>query len=240
MVKNFEDMFNKLREYKGQFVKMDYYNYGYPSATAGEITEIVDFDHIEIGGVQFPFIGYGKAVKCIKSLSSEVLYENPSLDVCYNRTEPSEVIAAIRKSFGDECANEAQRKYDELLQATRRMKEQAKQIKERYVREGLSVVVPAKADQWLIYANRLTNNYYSAQTIETLVEVMKHIESGVAFEKCDELIYELNSDQIHDVVGAIVYFSKHGEEYKNYCRASRGESFVKGIKEVVIDKKVHS
>lgn len=237
MERNFNEMFNKLKEHKGKFVQIYYYNYGYPSESAGELTDIVDFDYVEIEGRRYPFIGYGKAVKHVDTFNDEVLYENTDLDVCYNRTEPKDVIEAIRKSFGDEYANKEQARCDNLVKTTVEMKNEARQTKEIYVPEGLTVINPEKKDEWLIYANKLTDNYYTARIVKTLVEAMRNIENGVSFDKIDELVEKLDSNQVHELIGAIVHFSNYGEEYKTHCQNKYGNNFVKSIKLIVINKK---
>ena len=232
MGKNFVEMFDKLKAYKGKFVEIVYYAYGYPSESAGEITNIVDFDYVEISGRHYPFIGYGKAVKNIKSFTGEVLYENPDLDVCYNRTEPKEVIEAIRKSFGDEYADKEQAKREKLVETTQSMEEEAKQIKEQYVREGLLHISIDQEKEWLVYANKLTDNYYTARIIKTLVNILEKIEIGVSFDKIDELVEKMDSNQAHELVGAIVHFSMYGKEYRNHCKSKYGTNYVKTIKPV--------
>ena len=106
------------------------------------------------------------------------------------------------------------------------MTEAAKKDKYSLMREGLALVKPEVADEWLQFVDNNCNDGYSAQVVRAAISMMKKLNEGMSFEDAEQKVYNeelgLTGFLATSTASTLVHFAKQGEEYRNYWNKKFG------------------
>lgn len=219
-------MFDKLREHIGEDVSYTGWLYGIKQEETAELKNVTDFINVEIGHSGIPFVGYGAAISNITSKDGEVLYSNPFIESEYDRRKAEDILASKRLIFGDRIVDAKQtekRAYDEARQ---KMDAEAKKMKYTLMREGLTLVKPETAEEWLQFADNNSNDGYSVFIVKATISMMKKMEEGISFEEAEQQVYDeelgLTGFMAGATANALSHFAKQGEEYRKHWNKKYG------------------
>lgn len=179
-------MFDKLREHIGEDVSYTDWWYGVKQEETAELRNVTDFINVEIGCSGIPFVGYGAAISSIISKDGEVLYSNPNIEYGYDRRAAEDVFASKRLIFGDRIVDaevaEKEKQDREWAEYKEKSDLEAKKMKYTLMREGLTLVKPETAEEWMQFADNNTNDGYSVFVVKAVISMMKKFEEGISFE----------------------------------------------------------
>lgn len=225
-----KEMFDKLREHLGEDVSFTGWWYGVKQEETGELKDVEDFFNVSIGSYGIPFVGYGSAISKIVSKDGEVLYSNPNIEKNYDRRDEHKIDASRRLIFGDEIVDkeiaEREKAKKEFEDWKDKMTEAAKKDKYSLMREGLALVKPEVADEWLQFVDNNCNDGYSAQVVRAAISMMKKLNEGMSFEDAEQKVYNeelgLTGFLATSTASTLAHFAKQGEEYRNYWNKKFG------------------
>lgn len=223
-------MFDKLRQHIGEDVSYTGWWYGVKQEDTAELREVNDFINVLIGCSGIPFVGYGAAISNITSKDGEVLYSNPNIEYGYDRRADKDVFASKRLIFGDRIVDaevaEKEKQDREWAEYKEKSDLEAKKIKYTLMREGLTLVKPETAEEWLQFADNNSNDGYSVFVVKATISMMKKFEEGISFEEAEQQVYNeelgLSGFMAGATANALSHFSKQGEEYRKYWNKQYG------------------
>lgn len=223
-------MFDKLREHIGENVSYTGWWYGARQEETAELREVNDFINVVIGCSGIPFVGYGAAISDITSKDGEVLYSNPNIEANYDRRADKDVFASKRLIFGDRIVDAEQAEKEQQDRAWAEAKEkgdaEAKKMKYTLMREGLTLVKPETAEEWLQFADNNSNDGYSVFVVKATISMMKKFEEGISFEDAEQQVYNeelgLSGFMAGATANALSHFAKQGDEYRKHWNKQYG------------------
>ena len=223
-------MFEKLREHIGEDVSYTGWWYGVKQEETAELKNVTDFINVEIGYSGIPFVGYGAAISNITSKDGEVLYSNPFIEPEYDRRKAEDIFASKRLIFGDRIVDAEQAEKEQQDKAWAEAKEkgdaEAKKMKYTLMREGLTLVKPETAEEWLQFADNNSNDGYSVFVVKATISMMKKFEEGISFEEAEQQVYNeelgLSGFMAGATANALSHFAKQGDEYRKYWNKQYG------------------
>ena len=227
-------MFDKLREHIGEDVSYTGWWYGVKQKETAELREVNDFTNVLIGYSGIPFVGYGAAISAIKSKDGEVLYLNPNIEYGYDRRTDKDVFASKRLIFGDRIVDQEQAEKEKLDREwqeksdieAQKAKIEAQKAKYTLMNEGLTLVKPETAEEWLQFVDNNSNDGYSACVVKATISMMKKFEEGVSFEDAEQQVYNeelgLTGFMAGATANALSHFAKQGEEYRKHWNKQWG------------------
>lgn len=223
-------MFDKLREHIGEDVSYTGWWYGAKQEETAELREVNDFINVVIGCSGIPFVGYGAAISDITSKDGEILYSNPNIETNYDRRADKDVFASKRLIFGDRIVDAEQAEKEQQDRAWAEAKEkgdaEAKKMKYTLMREGLTLVKPETAEEWLQFADNNSNDGYSVFVVKATISMMKKMEEGIPFEEAEQQVYNeelgLSGFMAGATANALSHFAKQGDEYRKHWNKQYG------------------
>lgn len=223
-------MFDKLRQHIGEDVSYTGWWYGVKQEDTAELREVNDFINVLIGCSGIPFVGYGAAISNITSKDGEVLYSNPNIEYGYDRRADKDVFASKRLIFGDRIVDaevaEKEKQDREWAKYKEKSDLEAKKMKYTLMREGLTLVKPETAEEWLQFADNNSNDGYSVFVVKATISMMKKFEEGISFEEAEQQVYNeelgLSGFMAGATANALSHFSKQGEEYRKHWNKQYG------------------
>lgn len=223
-------MFDKLREHIGEDVSYTGWWYGAKQEETAELREVNDFINVVIGCSGIPFVGYGAAISDITSKDGEILYSNPNIETNYDRRADRDVFASKRLIFGDRIVDAEQAEKEQQDKAWAEAKEkgdaEAKKMKYTLMREGLTLVKPETAEEWLQFADNNSNDGYSVFVVKATISMMKKMEEGIPFEEAEQQVYNeelgLSGFMAGATANALSHFAKQGDEYRKHWNKQYG------------------
>lgn len=106
------------------------------------------------------------------------------------------------------------------------MDAEAKEMKYSLMREGLKLVRPEMADEWLKFVDINCNDAYSAAIVKATISMMKKMKKGMPFDKAEEQVYGEELGLTGFMMGAtantLIRFAKQGDEYGRYWNKKYG------------------
>ncbi len=215
-------MFDKLREHIGEDVSYTGWWYGAKLEETAELRNVTDFINVEIGCSGIPFVGYGAAISSITSKDGEVLYSNPNIEYGYDRRAAEDVFASKRLIFGDRIVDaevaEKEKQDREWAEYKEKSDLEAKKMKYTLMREGLTLVKPETAEEWMQFADNNTNDGYSVFVVKAVISMMKKFEEGISFEEAEKQVYNeelgLSGFMAGAAANALSHFAKNGDAYR--------------------------
>ena len=223
-------MFDKLREHIGEDVSYTGWWYGVKQEETAELRNVTDFINVEIGYSGFPFVGYGAAISSITSKDGEVLYSNPNIEYGYDRRAAEDVFASKRLIFGDRIVDaevaEKEKQDREWAEYKEKSDLEAKKMKYTLMREGLTLVKPETAEEWMQFADNNTNDGYSVFVVKAVISMMKKFEEGISFEEAEKQVYNeelgLSGFMAGAAANALSHFAKNGDAYRDHWNKQYG------------------
>lgn len=223
-------MFDKLREHIGENVSYTGWWYGAKQEETAELREVNDFTNVVIGCTGIPFVGYGAAICDITSKDGEVLYSNPNIEYGYDRRSDEEIFASKRLIFGDKLVDKEKAAKEQSDREWQELKEksdiEAKKAKYTLMKEGLTLVKPEIAEEWLQFADNNSNDGYSVFVVKAVISMMKKLDDGISFEEAEQQVYceelGLSGFMAGATANALSHFAKQGEEYRKYWNKQYG------------------
>ena len=223
-------MFDKLREHIGENVSYTGWWYGAKQEETAELREVNDFTNVVIGCSGIPFVGYGAAISDITSKDGEVLYSNPNIECRYDRRTDEQIFESKRLIFGDRIVDEekaAKEKSDKEWEEFKEKSDiEAKKAKYSLMKEGLTLVKPETAEEWLQFAANNRNDGYSVFVVKAVISMMKKLDAGVSFEDAEQQVYcdelGLSGFMAGGAASALSHFAKQGEEYRKHWNKQYG------------------
>lgn len=223
-------MFDKLREHIGEDVSYTGWWYGVKQEETAELRNVNDFINVEIGCSGIPFVGYGAAISIITSKDGEVLYSNPNIEYGYDRRAAEDVFASKRLIFGDKIVDaevaEKEKQDREWAEYKEKSDLEAKKMKYTLMREGLTLVKPETAEEWMQFADNNSNDGYSVFVVKAVISMMKKFEEGISFEEAEQQVYNeelgLSGFMAGATANALSHFAKKGEEYRIHWNKQYG------------------
>lgn len=164
-----------------------------------------------------PFIGYGSAISEISlAETGEIIYSNPYIEKGYDRRKYEDIENSKRKMFGNEIVDKQQ---------SRRIKAEAES--EKAMKEGLTLVKPETAEEWLRFADNISNNGYSVFIVKAFISMMKKLDAGISFKDAEQQVYcdelGLSGFMAGATANALSHFAKQGEEYRKHRNKQYGD-----------------
>lgn len=223
-------MFDKLREHIGEDVSYTGWWYGAKLEETAELRNVTDFINVEIGYSGIPFVGYGAAISSITSKDGEVLYSNPNIEYRYDRRAAEDVFASKRLIFGDRIVDaevaEKEKQDREWAEYKEKSDLEAKKMKYTLMREGLTLVKPETAEEWMQFADNNTNDGYSVFVVKAVISMMKKFEEGISFEEAEKQVYNeelgLSGFMAGAAANALSHFAKNGDAYRVHWNKKYG------------------
>lgn len=223
-------MFDKLREHIGEDVSYTGWWYGVKQEETAELREVNDFTNVLIGCSGIPFVGYGAAISNITSKDGEILYSNPNIEYGYDRRADKDVFASKRLIFGDRIVDAEQAEKEKSDREWKEFQEksdiEAKKAKYTLMKEGLTLVKPETAEEWLQFADNNSNDGYSVFVVKATISMMKKFEEGISFEEAEQQVYNeelgLSGFMAGATANALSHFAKQGEEYRKHWNKQYG------------------
>lgn len=223
-------MFDKLREHIGEDVSYTGWWYGVKQEETAELRNVTDFINVEIGCSGIPFVGYGAAISSITSKDGEVLYSNPNIEYGYDRRAAEDVFASKRLIFGDRIVDaevaEKEKQDREWAEYKEKSDLEAKKMKYTLMREGLTLVKPETAEEWMEFADNNTNDGYSVFVVKAVISMMKKFEEGISFEEAEKQVYNeelgLSGFMAGATANALSHFAKNGDAYRVHWNKQYG------------------
>ncbi len=223
-------MFDKLREHIGEDVSYTGWWDGAKQEETAELREVNDFINVVIGCSGIPFVGYGVAISDITSKDGEILYSNPNIETNYDRRTDKDVFTSKRLIFGDRIVDAEQAEKEQQDRAWAEAKEkgdaEAKKMKYTLMREGLTLVKPETAEEWLQFVDNNSNDGYSVFVVKATISMMKKMEEGIPFEEAEQQVYNeelgLSGFMAGTTANALSHFAKQGDEYRKHWNKQWG------------------
>ena len=223
-------MFDKLREHIGEDVSYTGWWYGVKQEETAQLRNVTDFINVEIGCSGIPFVGYGAAISSITSKDGEVLYSNPNIEYGYDRRASEDIFASKRLIFGDRIVDaevaEKEKQDKEWAEYKEKSDLEAKKMKYTLMKEGLALVKPETAEEWMQFADNNTNDGYSVFVVKAVISMMKKFEEGISFEEAEQQVYNeelgLSGFMAGATANALAHFAKKGEEYRIHWNKQYG------------------
>jgi len=223
-------MFDKLREHIGEDVSYTGWWYGAKLEETAELRNVTDFINVEIGCSGIPFVGYGAAISSITSKDGEVLYSNPNIEYRYDRRAAEDVFASKRLIFGDRIVDaevaEKEKQDREWAEYKEKSDLEAKKMKYTLMREGLTLVKPETAEEWMQFADNNTNDGYSVFVVKAVISMMKKFEEGISFEEAEKQVYNeelgLSGFMAGAAANALSHFAKNVDAYRDHWNKQYG------------------
>ena len=229
--KNAIEMFEKLKQHIGEEVSYEAWWYGVPQNETDILNNVSYFSNVEIGCMGIPFVGYGSAIsKITLKETGEVLYSNPFIEHEYDRRKPEDVEDSERKIFGDIIVNKRRDRRIKAEEARQKAMKQAdldaKKQKYTLMKEGLTLVKPETAEEWLQFADKNSNDGYSVFVVKAVISMMKKFEEGISFEDAEQQVYceelGLSGFMAGSTANALSHFAKQGDEYRKHWNKQYG------------------
>lgn len=235
--KNAIRMFEALKKHIGQKVNYKAWWYGIPENGTDILKNVSYFSNIIIGGMSIPFIGYGSAISEISlAETGEIIYSNPYIENGYDRRKYEDIENSKRKMFGNEIVDKQQsRRIKAEAESEKAMKEanlEAQKLKYTLMKEGLTLVKPETAEEWLQFADNNSNDGYSVFIVKAVISMMKKLDAGISFEDAEQQVYcgelGLSGFMAGATANALSHFAKQGEEYRKHWNKQYGVEESKG------------
>lgn len=229
--KNAIRMFEALKKHIGQSVNYKAWWYGSPENGTDILKNVSYFSNVEIGCMGIPFIGYGSAISEISlTETGEVIYSNPYIESNYDRRKAEDVEELKRKMFGDVIVDKQRsRRIKAEAKREKAMEEanlEAKRLKYTLMKEGLTLVKPETAEEWLQFADNNSNDGYSVFVVKAVISMMKKLDAGISFEDAEQQVYcdelGLSGFMAGATANALSHFAKQGEEYRKHWNKKYG------------------
>lgn len=219
-----ESVMEGLRTHIGRPVTVKHVWYGMPhTEISKELKDVTNFSNIEIQGSGIPFVGYGSAIRTITGENGEVLYDNPLIPDDYDRRAQTAVDEMVRLTFGDEVADgkiREREEYDRNWQERQaKLNEEAQAKAANLIEQGEQLVKPELKDEWREYADKNTQDFYSAGVVEASILVGKALSDGKSPEESERAMDELDGltgFQAGAVASTISHFHPRGEEFRKF------------------------
>jgi len=224
-------MFENLKKHIGENVTCKAFWYGSPYDEQGELREVNYFGNVLVGCSGIPFVGYGSAITSIVlDETGEELYSNPYIEYGYDRRRSEDIENSKRMIFGNEVVNKQAARRIKREEASKRAKEQAdleaQKSKYKLMKDGLTLIKPETAEEWLEFVNVNTNDAYSACIVKATILMMKKFEAGISFEDAEKQVYNeelgLTGFMAGATANALSHFAKSGEEYRKHWNKQYG------------------
>ncbi len=110
---------------------------------------------------------------------------------------------------------------------------EAKKAKYTLMKEGLVLVKPETAEEWLQFVDNNTNDGCSVYVVKATISMMKKFEAGISFEDAEQQVYneelDLDGFMVGATANALSYFSKKGEEYRKYWCKKFGIKYAEDV-----------
>lgn len=94
----------------------------------------------------------------------------------------------------------------------RKLDELTKKNKYKFMKDGLTLIKPELADEWLVFVNNNINNSYFVIIIEAIILMMNKLNEGFTFHQVKQNIcvekFELSEFQIRTALHTLYYFYK--------------------------------
>ena len=226
-------MFENLKKHIGEQVSYKAWWYGSPENGSDILKSVNYFGNVQIGSMGIPFVGYGSAISSIiLDKTGEELYSNPYIEYGYDRRRAEDMEESRRKIFGDIIVDKQR---DRRIKAENLRKQEmekadleAKKMKYQLMKEGLILVKPETAEDWLQFADNNSNDGYSVFVVKAVVSMMKKFEEGISFADAEHQVYGeelgLSGFMAGATANALSHFAKNGEEYRKYWNKQYGVS----------------
>jgi len=122
----------------------------------------------------------------------------------------------------------AKRKWDDEVAE---LNKQAKAGGPKFIEMGRELVKPELVEEWVDYAQKNTEDFYSACVIEASVKVMRALSEGLSLEEADETYRDLGVTgfQAGGIASTVIYYHERGEEYKVYWNGLWGKKEAEGV-----------
>ena len=229
-----KEMFSKLKEHMGEEVLMEYWTYGVYCAEYGTLSKLIDFERVQVGCVNTPFIGYGAAVISIFSKDGDILYLQP-LGKPYNERDPFKINEIIRGIFGDEIAKQAWERHQKVAKDMEERQRRAKETHEEFKATGAKEIIektsPYVVDELKEEFAKMVNNSgwdtYYIYVIKIVSDLLIAIGNGMNFEEAINTVKEKHGsieDEIEKAVDTIANYSIRGKEFRKYWNGLYGVS----------------
>lgn len=229
--KNAIRMFENLKKHIGERISYKAWWYGVEQNETDTLRNVNYFSNIETEHSGIPFIGYGFAISSITlEETGEELYSNPYIEYGYDRRSPEDIEDSKRKFFGDVVVDKQRdrrlKAEEERNKAMERADLAAKKAKYTLMKEGLTLVKPETAEEWLQFADNNSNDGYSVFVVKATILMMKKFEEGISFEEAEQQVYNeelgLSGFMAGATANALSHFAKQGEEYRRYWNKQYG------------------
>lgn len=226
-------MFENLKKHIGEQVSYEAWWYGSPENGTDKLKSIAFFSNVEIGCMGIPFVGYGSAISSITlKETGEILYSNPYIEHGYDRRKPEDVEESKRKIFGDTIVDKQRDrriKAEELRKlAMEKADLDAKKMKYQLMKDGLTLVKPETAEEWLQFVDNNSNDGYSVFVVKAVISMMRKFEEEISFDDAEQQVYceelGLSGYMAGATANALSHFAKQGEEYRKYWNKKYGVS----------------
>lgn len=227
---NAKTMFHNLKKHIGEEVSYTGWEYGAKVEGTAELKDVVDFKYVQIGDTSRPFIGYGSAISNIISKDGIILYSNPFIESKYDVRNLEGIYDAMRLMFGNKIVEDKKKEKEQeerkRTEEKEKMDAEAKEMKYSLMREGLKLVRPEMADEWLKFVDINCNDAYSAAIVKATISMMKKMKKGMPFDKAEEQVYGEELGLTGFMMGAtantLIRFAKQGDEYGRYWNKKYG------------------
>lgn len=215
----YQPMFHKLKNFVGKKVKYTMWYYGKLYEENGVLEEINDFLNVKIGCNVIPFIGFCCAVSSIISLDGEVLYFNPNIEN-YNCVTDEEVLEVRRISFGRKFVEEEIKQKEKLIRDLEDdYQREMLKMKKQLIEEGFVFIKPELKSDWVLFVENNIGDERSIRIVKAVIFMLSMFDAGVSFSESEKELYEkeyFSGYAFSYVANSLFYFSKVGEEYRNY------------------------
>ena len=140
-------------------------------------------------------------------------------------------LKTIPMKDGDMTLDEyvAQKEQQDREQAVSKEKSDAEVKKMKYtlMREGMGLVKPERAEEWLELVDDFSNKGgFYISILKAMVSMMKRMETGISFEEAEQQVYceELGLEEfvVNIVASFLFYYAKQGEGYNQYWNKKYG------------------
>jgi hypothetical protein len=222
-MKHINEQMNRLADFIGKQVEIEYVNYGSLRRDAGELREVLPFSNALVGCQGVPFIGYGSAVRRLALVDSgEVIYLNPFISSDYDiRNDEEARYQVVAQSFGEEIANKQRdariKQAAEQEQRFADLDAAAKAKAPELIEDGAALVKPELVDEWRDYAKNNTDDGYSAAVIEGTIGGLRALADGKTPAEAEKACTAAETGfQMGCVAKGLAHFAPRGDEFRAY------------------------
>ena len=220
-------MFEELKKHIGERVIYEGWWYGIYENDYDTLREVNPFNGVSFDSKYVPFVGYGFAIKSIRLASTnKVLYENPYIELYYDRRKPEDVDSAQRDIYGDEVVNVRRQRRTRYEQESKRHEEilnlKAQKKKYVFIKRCLSLVKEETKEEWKTFVENNTKDFYSCAIVERSLYGIIALSKGANCEDLEKYYEDVTGFMAGAIANAISHFSPRGEEYRTYWNKKFG------------------